>query len=245
LAEPLFKIQPFKPERLPENWKELLEKWVSGISIDLIGPGNVSSIEELFAYRLVWAIEAIRMRRLATGWEPDSITGGAAACVENGVPLLMEAMLIRAGLPSRLAAMAAIEDSNADFDNMLGMRKWIESDEVEELSLEPHWPTVETAPIWKQFIKQMLQPELKKWRRQEFIGKKIKYGVNENVADGIYRLEIDEDGRAWMTTPDFKRIATFYQTVKETGKGLTYIRYVSENIHPDVIRFGEGRLIWY
>lgn len=245
LAEPLFKIQPFKPERLPESWKELLEKWVSGTSIDLIGPGNVSKIEELFAYRLVWAIEAIKMRRLATGWEPNYITGGAAACAENGVPLLMEAMLIRAGLPSRLAAMAAIENSNADFDNMLGMREWIESDEVEELSLDPHWPTIQTAPIWKQFLNQMLQPELKKWRRQEFSRKKIKNSVPENIADGIYRLEIDEDGTAWMTTPDFKRIATFRQTVKETGRGLTYIRYLRENIHPDIIRFGDGRLIWF
>jgi hypothetical protein len=245
LAEPLFKIQPFKAERLPENWKVLLEQWVSGISIDLIGPGNVSIIEELFAYRLVWAIEAIKMRRLATGWEPEYITGGAAACAENGVPLLMEAMLIRAGLPSRRAAMTAIENSNADFDDILGMRKWIESDEVEELSLQLNWPSIETAPLWKQFLKEMLQPELKKWKRREFIGKKIINDVPENIADGIYRFEIDEDGRAWMATPDFKRIAQFRQTVNETGRGLTYIRYLSENIHPDVIRFGEGRLIWH
>jgi len=244
LAEPLFKIQPFKPDGLPENWKELLLQWVSGVSIDIIGPQNVSYIEDLFAYRLVWAIEAIRMRRVASGWEPSSTTGGAAACAENGVPLLMEAMLIRSGLPSRRAAIAAIEDSNADFIDLQGMRDWLESDEITELSLQPDWPSKETAPLWKQFYNEMQQPELKRWRRQEFSNKEIKDNVSENIADGFYRFEIEKGGIAWMTTPDFVRVARFRQTVREVGLGLTYIWYIKKNIHPRIIRFGEGRLIW-
>lgn len=244
LAESLFKIQPFKPDTLPENWKELLLQWVSGASIDIIGPRNVNYIEELFAYRLVWAIEAIRMRRVASGWEPESSTGGAAACVENGVPLLMEAMLIRMGLPSRRAAIAAIENSNADFTDREGMRDWLESEEIADLSLEADWPSEEIAPLWKQFYNEMLQPELKIWKRQEFNDKEIKGDISEHITDGFYRFEIAKGGIAWMTTPDFVRVARFRQTVREVGVGLTYICYTRKNIHPYIIRFGEGRLIW-
>src|SRR3546814_9974093 len=60
---------------------------------------------------LVWALEAIRTRRLTLGWSPDIIPGGAAASLETGVPQFMMSMLIRAGLPSRRAAIAAIQRS--------------------------------------------------------------------------------------------------------------------------------------
>lgn len=244
LAELLFKIQPFKPDNLPENWKELLLQWISGISIDIIGPRNVSYIEDLFAYRLVWGIEAIRMRRIASGWEPESTTGGAAACTENGVPLLMEAILIRAGLPSRRAAMAAIENSGANFIDRRGLSEWLESEEITELSYQVDWPSEETASIWQQFHTQMLQPELKKWIRQIFTGKVLNKDIPKDLPDGHYRLEIDDNGVAWMSTPDFVRIARFRETVKEIGQGLIYIWYERNRSHPQIIRFGEGRLIW-
>ena len=60
-------------------------------------------------------MEAVRMRRLALGWQPELITGGAAACLEAGVPRYMMAMLVRAGLPSRASAIAAINDQEPLF----------------------------------------------------------------------------------------------------------------------------------
>jgi hypothetical protein len=242
LGEPLFKIQPFKPDALAADWKGLLEQWLKGISIDLIGPGNVPVIEQLFSYRLVWAIEAIRMRRLAAGWEPEYITGGAAACTENGVPNLMAALLIRAGLPSRRAAMEAIANSDADFAELKGMREWIESDEVDELSQVADWPSAEAAPLWQAFREEMLKPELKRWRRQDFVKKEL--AATTGVRAGYYRFEIDEDGTAWMVTPDFEKVAPFVRKVKETGKGLMYIRHEGGKSRPQVIRFGEGKLNW-
>lgn len=242
LGEPLFKIQPFKPDALAADWKGLLEQWLKGISIDLIGPGNVPVIEQLFSYRLVWAIEAIRMRRLAAGWEPEYITGGAAACAENGVPNLMAALLIRAGLPSRRAAMEAIANSDADFAERNGMRDWIESDEVDELSQLADWPSAEAAPLWQAFREEMLKPELKRWRRQDFTNKELVVATDSPA--GYYRFEIDEDSTPWMITPDFERVAPFLRKVKETGKGLTYIWLAGGKSRPHVIRFGEGKMNW-
>jgi hypothetical protein len=245
LCEPLFRIQPFKPDALSENWRELLKQWVKGISIDLIGPDKVPIIEDHFSYRLVWAIEAIRMRRLASGWQPESITGSAAACAENGVPQLMSALLIRAGLPSRRAAMLAITESFADFADRQGMREWIESDEVEKQSKRSDWPSIETAPLWQAFREQMLQPELKRWRRKDFTHKQLDGQISKDILDGYYRFEIDENDVAWMTTPDFVRIAPFQRKVSETGRGLTYIWYCRDAEHPHIIRYGEGKLNWY
>jgi hypothetical protein len=220
LGEPLLKIQPFKPKALSEQWKELLRQWIEGVNIDLIGPSNVPTIEDLFSYRLVWAIEAIRMRRIAAGWEPEWTTGGAAACLENGVPDLMASLLIRSGLPSRRAAMLAISDGNAEFTDRSGMSKWIKSKYIEDSSKRDNWPSSETSAIWKAFRDELLKPDLKKWRRTDFIHKQL--AVEEkNITDGYYRFEIDETNTAWMTTPDFVKISPFKRSVAETGKGLT------------------------
>jgi hypothetical protein len=79
-------------------------------------------VEDAFTYRLVWALEAIRTRRMSLGWSPEIIAGGAAATLETGVPQFMMAMLIRAGLPSRRAAMIAVRDGSAFFVTPAEMR---------------------------------------------------------------------------------------------------------------------------
>lgn len=43
-------------------------------------------VEDALTYRLVWALEAVRTRRVSLGWSPDMVAGGAAAAVETGVP---------------------------------------------------------------------------------------------------------------------------------------------------------------
>jgi hypothetical protein len=112
LGERLLFMRPFIPDKanaLPANWKAILRSWVFGEEVSKIGPQNMRAVEEAFAYRLVWALEAVRTRRMSLGWSSDTVAGGAAAAVETGVPQFMMAMLIRAGLPSRRAAMAAIK----------------------------------------------------------------------------------------------------------------------------------------
>src|SRR6185312_4971436 len=133
LGERLLFMRPFIPDKantLPANWKAILRSWVSGEDVAKIGPQNMRAVEEAFIYRLVWALEAVRTRRMSLGWSPETVAGGAAAAVETGVPQFMMSMLIRAGLPSRRAAMAAIEGAKPVFVTPAEMRAWLESDEI-------------------------------------------------------------------------------------------------------------------
>lgn len=133
LGERLLFMRPFIPDKknaLPANWKAILRAWISGEEVSKIGPQNMRAVEEAFTYRLVWALEAVRTRRMSLGWSPETVAGGAAAAVETGVPQFMMAMLIRAGLPSRRAAIAAIEDGKPIFVTPAEMRAWLECDEI-------------------------------------------------------------------------------------------------------------------
>ena len=108
LAGHLLVIRPFVPDKknaLPQDWKDVLKSWVTGVDANTIGTENMGIVEDAFAYRLVWALEALRTRRVTLGWSSDSIAGGGAASLETGVPQFMMAMLVRSGLPSRRAAI--------------------------------------------------------------------------------------------------------------------------------------------
>jgi hypothetical protein len=154
LGERLLFMRPFIPDKanaLPDDWKAILHSWVSGEEVSKIGPQNMRAVEQAFTYRLVWALEAVRTRRVSRGWSPDTVAGGAAAAVETGVPRFMMAMLVRAGLPSRRAAMAAIETAEPVFVNPAEMRAWLESDEITAYTDAGDWPTHDTAALWARF----------------------------------------------------------------------------------------------
>ena len=75
IGERLLFMRPFKPnkaEPLPSNWKDILRNWISGESIDKIGLENMQAVEEVFTYRLVWALEATRVRRVSLEGSPDT-----------------------------------------------------------------------------------------------------------------------------------------------------------------------------
>lgn len=106
-AAQLLTIRPFEPDGgLGAGWENTLRAWVSGVGVDMIGPQSMKLVEDAFTYRLVWGLEAIRTRRMVAGWETEAVAGGGAAAAETGVPSLMMAVLIRAGLASRKAAIA-------------------------------------------------------------------------------------------------------------------------------------------
>ena len=149
LAERLLVMRPFIPDKknaLPADWRRILKQWVSGADVTEIGPHNMRIVEEAFTYRLVWALEAIRTRRLSLGWSPDIIPGGWRGRVaRNRRAAIHDVDADPRGLPSRRAAMAAIESAQPVFVTPAEMRAWLESDEITAFTDLGNWPTPDTA----------------------------------------------------------------------------------------------------
>lgn len=248
LAARLLVIRPFVPDKkntLPANWAEILEEWVSGTGVDVIGPENMRIIEDAFAYRLVWALEALRTRRVTLGWSSEIVSGGGAASVETGVPQLMMSMLIRAGLPSRRAAMAAIRTTGAVFVTVAGMREWLASEEVEDLTNAGGFPTPETAVLWQRFRDEMLSGAQQKWSVGSGARALSLRTADKAPAAGIYRIEIDApDGEAWLTSPDYRRVVKFKTRVQGTWRGLLAARLKDGQRSAQIERFGPGKVKW-
>lgn len=245
LGERLLFMRPFIPDKanaLPANWKAILRSWVSGEEVAKIGAQNMRAVEEAFTYRLVWALEAVRTRRISLGWSPDTVAGGAAAAVETGVPQFMMAMLIRAGLPSRRAAMAAIGDTSPVFVTPADMRAWLESDEITAYTDAGNWPTPDTAALWARFRTEALSGGIQKWSV-----KRYKRLLDTEVIPpaGFYRIITDEgDGRTWLATPDYQRVATFKRPAVDPKPSLFFGQLPGNTRLVEALRVGRGKLLW-
>jgi hypothetical protein len=156
------------------------------------------AVEDAFTYRLVWALEAVRTRRMSFGWSPDTVAGGAAAAVETGVPQFMMAMLIRAGLPSRRAAMAAIEDAEplfvtpAECGPGLNRRDYGQN-RRRRLANTRHLRVMGTLPN-----------RSSQRRHPEMVSRTLQAPTDTESSPpaGLYRILTDEgDARTWLATP--------------------------------------------
>ena len=246
LARKLLVIRPFVPDKknaLAVNWEALLRAWVTGVEVNTIGTGNMGVVEEAFTYRLVWALEALRTRRVTLGWSSDMIAGGGAAALETGVPHFRMAMLIRAGLPSRQAAMTAVREGDANFVDGAGMRDWLESNEIATLTAAGAWPTPATAALWKRFRDETLSGGVRRWRMNQ--SRRVLAPGEDRPKNGIYRIEIDQpDGDVWICTPDYQRISKLRSRIREDAFGFYSARFEQGDNRAFVRRFGYGRAEW-
>jgi predicted heme/steroid binding protein len=247
LGKRLLVMRPFIPDKknaLPGNWKVILRQWVSGAEVSQIGPQNMRMVEEAFTYRLVWALEAIRTRRLTLGWSPDIIPGGAAASLETGVPQFMMSMLVRAGLPSRRAAIAAIQTTNPVFVTPAEMRAWLESDEITAFSDAGNWPTPDTAALWARFRTEALSGGIQKWSIEHY-KRLLDVPAYSAPQAGLYRVITDEgDGRTWLATPDYQRVIPFKKPAVDPKPSLFSGRLPDGTAVVAVLRMGRGKLRW-
>jgi hypothetical protein len=202
-------------------------------------------VEEAFTYRLVWALEAIRTRRMSLGWSPDIIPGGGAASLETGVPQFMMSMLIRAGLPSRRGVMAAIQSTNPVlFVTPAEMRAWLESDEVTAFTDAGNWPTPDTAALWARFRTEALSGGTQKWSIERY-RRLLDVPARSAPAPGPYRIVTDEgDGHTWLATPDYRRMVTFRKPAVDPKPSLFSGRLPGGTSVVDTLRVGRGKLRW-
>ena len=242
LGERLLFIRPFIPDKLPANWKAVLRIWVSGEEISKIDPQYMRAVEDAFTYRLVWALEAVRTRRMSHGWSPETVAGGAAATLETGVPRYVMAMLIRAGLPSRRAAIAAIEHTQPIFVTPAEMRAWLESEEIATYTDRGDWPTPDTAGLWARFRTDALGGGTQQWSVER---SSRLLDVEAAPPAGHYRVITDEgDGRTWLATPDYRPIASFKTPGVAPKPSLFSGRLSGTTTLVEALRVGHGKVRW-
>ena len=183
---------------------------------------------------------------ISLGWSPDIIAGGGAAALETGVPQYMMSMLIRAGLPSRRAAMAAITSANPVFVTPAEMRTWLESNEIAAFTDQGDWPTVETAALWKQFRTEALSGGIQQWSIASFRRLLDMPAKATAPSEGFYRIltNAEDDGRTWLSTPDYQLVAPFKKTAADPKPSLFSGKLSGKTKLVEALRIGRGIARW-
>ncbi len=171
-AELVFQIAPFRPRKVPGEWRRPLIQWLLGYPAAAVvraaGDDGVEFLQDGIMYRLAWAMEAVRVHAIATGHaDADDIEGLAALAAETGSVTRPAITLLRSGLDSRDAAHVAVDSTNASFSNRVEMLNWLWSDEIQALHRNEAWPTPETRSAWVRFVESTARGDRKQWRRAQ------------------------------------------------------------------------------
>jgi superfamily II DNA/RNA helicase len=180
IAERVFAVRPFIPDKLPANWREILRAWLLGHPLAAVAAGQEADtlqfVEGGLVYRLPWAMEAIRVRGLANGDMigdmglrlDDFELGLALSAVETGTIQRPASILIQAGFSSRLAAIKAVTNTAASFSNGFELQQWLASDAVKTLSEDADWPTPETKAMWTAFVASFVPQASTTWKNRRY-----------------------------------------------------------------------------
>jgi superfamily II DNA/RNA helicase len=180
LGERVFAFYPFTPDPFPANWRDILRAWLLGQPLAALAAGQSSDtlqfVEGGLVYRLPWAMEAIRVRAAANGDTigifdlalEDHELGLAVPAVETGTLNRSASILIQAGFNSRLAAIKAVTDTGAVFKTGQELREWLNSETEVAWSAQPDWPTLETKPMWIEFVRSFAPTEKRSWAERRY-----------------------------------------------------------------------------
>ncbi|MEW8050616.1 MAG: hypothetical protein AB2809_09595, partial [Candidatus Thiodiazotropha sp.] len=235
LAEIIFEIPPFIPDRFPANWRDVLGTWLRGEPIAGAGvqndPDVLRFVENGLIYKLPWGMEAFRVRAQANadnvGGELGEMTiddvevGRAVPAVETGTLNRCAAMLMQAGFTSRLAAIKAVTDTNAAYADAAGLRAWLDSAEVRARFQDVNWPTPETHQLWEEFTASYTPPEKRIWStRTGQLAVSWLDGFVPPPPGSIVTLHFPDGGAPVVMSPAFDRLGTLEVAIARTPSGV-------------------------
>lgn len=222
LGELLFKIEPFIPDPFPDEWREVLRLWLLGKRITGFTGNRTDDIlrfvENGLIYRLSWAVDAVRVRATANndimvvdGEEydiEDLELGLLVPCLERGTLNPCAARLMQAGFTSRLAAIKAVTDTQASFENLNELKEWLRSSSVLTLSQDPSWPTIDSHNLWLKFVKHLVPSKETVWSVNSG-----EFAVSWNESgppteEKTVRLKIGGNGECDVLSPTFEKLGT-------------------------------------
>ena len=225
VADFIFDVRQFQPHYIDENWRDLLAGWVRG---DAMGPlvaddpsRSIAFIQSDVVFNFVWGIEAIRVQAIAKNFDgADGVGGRSALALTHGVPTKQAAMILQAGLPSRVLAMRLLEEVPGDFNDSAGLTDWaylvdFMLDGLEDLDDEV------AVQVWRDFVESREPGDESMWQESASV-----HTVNwddgvDGVAEGISVRILNDNFESRIYTSDMRRLGVLQQYQYLADQGLS------------------------
>ena len=136
---------------------------------------------------------------------------------------------MQAGFTSRLAAIKAVTETNATFEEYQGLRDWLNSHNVIILTQSGDWPTADTGEIWKAFIASFVPPDKAVWKDWTWSPRVTWEQGKTPEADLPVRVITSPDGVVdWVVSPDHEMLGRLADRLNVGRRGL-----VKSKVAPD------------
>ena len=228
-ASLVFQIRPFKQNSLNQNRPDILRRWLFGEMVGIIseicGEDVQSPLSKTpLSYRLVWALETVRVRAIAHGDLAADTIGYSALALECGLWIPPAALLVAASFPSRAGALKAVSDTGGDFTDFAEMRRWLASDLVSQMTRDLNWPTPETSEIWRAFRESGLDDRSKVWTSHSIVAH-LSAPLEEFESDAgrLQVLHDDAENQTWLYTDDMRRLGRLLQPFRHKPSGIVFV----------------------
>jgi len=236
MASAIFGLAPFAVENKPENWEEVLRRWVAGGSLADLADGQMTTaqfIESGIIYRLSWGMEAVRVYQVAQG-DPraEGLTGAALAVVETGTFNRAASALIRAGFDFRSAAIEAVESTGAAFITASEVRSWLRSLDRTFLN-DPSWPTPELREVWTHFVQRARRPGRRRWVHETRTAADVRWSGKRPRRRDWMRVTDGEDGTTLLWTGGFQFLGSVNAELNPGRQGVIRARRIKGAVEFD------------
>lgn len=242
-AENIMKEPFFSVRRLPENWKNVLQKWVSGVAFARILKGlsvrqvqrTQAFVQDGVVFKLVWAAEAVRAQAICSGHtRADELGDGAMLSLTHGVPTIPAALLCQAGYASRVGALWVVEKLPAWFIDFDEMRAWMRENHA-VLSDDRFWESEDHRVLWNHALRQGRSDLPRVWNRQTATVK-VKWRSNAPADGTAVRLLLNDDRTANVCGNDLSPLGR--AKIAFSPEGATLNAVVEANGRIRVTYFG-------
>lgn len=234
----VFGIYPFVPRTLPMQWEDILAAWLRGEDAAQMAGEDIMDtlkfIEDSLAYRLPWALEAVRVRATANEdavgnvWAlPADEHGLAVAALETGTMNRSAALLMQAGFSSRAGALAVIAAGGGTFTTMADLHQWMNSEDVRQHTNDPHWPTVSSHDLWVDFISRSTAAPATTWINLAEDAAVTWLPDHQPSSGTPYRAVSLANGETILQAADGRRAGSLEEPLNPNRRGLLIVTAVS------------------
>ena len=226
-----FGIHPFAPRALPPQWEGILAAWLRGENASQM-PGDeitetLEFIEDSLAYRLPWALEAVRVRAAAHE-EPDGDLwavptlghGLVVAALETGTLSRPAALLMQAGFSSRAGALAAVTVGGGTFSTVSELHQWMNSEHVQQRASARGWPTAASHDLWVGFTSRSAAAPERTWIHTVEDGIVTWLNDHQPSSGTPYRAVSLASGETILETADGRSAGVLEEPLNPNRRGL-------------------------
>lgn len=239
LAESIFTQPFFSVRKRPDNWQDVLKRWVSGVAFADILKGlgvrqeqsTQSFVQDGVVFRLVWAVESVRVQAISSGHaRAEELGDGAMLALTHGVPSIPAALLCQAGYASRVGALWVARVRSASFTDFDGMRRWMEENEA-VLSDNEFWESEDHRILWNQVLRPTASDLPRRWHRRRIPGTVQWLAGKAPPAGTPVRLLVRSERSAIICAQDLSSLGIVTFTFNPEGAALEAVVQPDGNLN--------------